>query len=78
MLMELLFVLIILLTNLWMNAEMVVETEGNSCKSKSSQFKGICLSNKKCASVCHLEGFLEGGKCKGKLLKHCSCKKSIC
>ncbi|CAL5204425.1 unnamed protein product [Lathyrus oleraceus] len=67
------FILFILLVS-----QMVVETEGNSCKSKSSQFKGICLSNKKCARVCHLEGFLEGGKCKGKLLKYCSCKKSIC
>nr|AUZ82776.1 defensin 13 [Avena sativa] len=32
------------------------------CKSKSHKFKGMCVSEDNCASVCLTEGFT-GGKC---------------
>ncbi|XP_057440181.1 defensin Ec-AMP-D1-like [Lotus japonicus] len=63
------FVLFILLAS----HQMVVQTEGRHCESKSHRFHGLCLSHHNCASVCHLEGFT-GGKCRG-FRKRCFCKK---
>ncbi|KAL1559908.1 hypothetical protein AAHA92_10196 [Salvia divinorum] len=48
----------------------VVEQK-RSCESQSHRFKGTCLSNKNCGSVCSTEGF-HGGKCRG-FRKRCFC-----
>lgn len=53
------------------NAEMMVETEGRHCESKSHRFKGMCVSHQNCASVCHVEGFT-GGHCRG-FRRRCFC-----
>ncbi|WJX40962.1 hypothetical protein P8452_28383 [Trifolium repens] len=49
------FILLVLLAS-----QMVVQTEGRHCESKSHRFKGMCLSDHNCASVCHVEGFPGG------------------
>ncbi|KAK4759389.1 hypothetical protein SAY87_022520 [Trapa incisa] len=47
--------------------------EARTCESQSHRFKGACLSDHNCASVCLTEGF-HGGKCRG--FRHrCFCTK---
>ncbi|OWM69451.1 defensin-like protein 1 [Punica granatum] len=53
--------------------EAVMPTEARICESKSHRFRGVCMSNSNCASVCHNEGF-PGGRCRG-VRKRCFCTK---
>ncbi|XP_055824352.1 defensin-like protein [Solanum dulcamara] len=48
--------------------------EARICESQSQSFKGACVSDTNCASVCHSEGFI-GGKCRG-LRRRCFCTKN--
>ncbi|XVF43512.1 hypothetical protein PTKIN_Ptkin02bG0045600 [Pterospermum kingtungense] len=41
-----------------------VSVEGRTCESKSHHFKGMSLSERNCATICHTEGF-HGGRCRG-------------
>ncbi|CAK9141742.1 unnamed protein product [Ilex paraguariensis] len=47
--------------------------EARTCESLSHRFKGTCLSDTNCASVCKTEGF-PGGDCRG-FRRRCFCKK---
>ncbi|KAK3037379.1 hypothetical protein RJ639_030477 [Escallonia herrerae] len=47
--------------------------EARTCLSQSQRFKGPCVSDTNCASVCHTEGF-HGGDCRG-LRRRCFCTK---
>ncbi|RAL48085.1 hypothetical protein DM860_017876 [Cuscuta australis] len=47
--------------------------EGRTCESKSQKFKGPCVSDHNCASVCHTERF-HGGHCRG-FRRRCFCTK---
>ncbi|KAK4380598.1 hypothetical protein RND71_002460 [Anisodus tanguticus] len=38
--------------------------EARSCESASQRFKGLCVRNSNCASICNTEGFPDG-HCKG-------------
>ncbi|CAJ2641396.1 unnamed protein product [Trifolium pratense] len=58
-------------------SQMVVQIEGWKCRTQSTMFKGICISNRICDSNCHAEGFPRGGNCKG-WLRRCFCKNSSC
>ncbi|XP_009614667.1 defensin-like protein [Nicotiana tomentosiformis] len=49
----------------------VMVAEARNCESQSERFKGVCVSNRNCASVCNTEGFPDG-KCKG-LRRRCFC-----
>ncbi|PWA67554.1 Defensin SD2 [Artemisia annua] len=66
----LLLVVMCLLTN-EMGGPIVVE--GRTCLSQSHKFKGPCVSETNCASVCKSEGF-HGGDCRG-LRRRCFCTK---
>ncbi|XP_060172004.1 defensin-like protein isoform X2 [Lycium barbarum] len=45
--------------------------EARTCESQSKRFKGLCVSDTNCATVCLTEGFT-GGHCRG--LRHrCFC-----
>ncbi|KAJ0725247.1 putative knottin, scorpion toxin, defensin, plant, knottin, scorpion toxin-like superfamily [Helianthus annuus] len=48
-----------------------VVVEGRTCESPSHKFKGICLSDTNCSSVCQSEGF-PSGKCIG-FRRRCFC-----
>ncbi|WVZ23452.1 hypothetical protein V8G54_001996 [Vigna mungo] len=43
-------------------------TEARECRTPSRTFKGLCLSDKNCESVCNTEGFT-GGKCEDMAVK---------
>ncbi|CAN4114018.1 unnamed protein product [Withania somnifera] len=45
--------------------------EARTCESASQRFKGPCVRNSNCASICTTEGFPDG-KCKG-LRRRCFC-----
>ncbi|XP_073034859.1 defensin Ec-AMP-D1-like [Primulina eburnea] len=45
--------------------------EARFCESQSVHFKGPCVSDTNCASVCHTEGF-PGGDCRG-FRRRCFC-----
>ncbi|OAY23496.2 defensin-like protein [Manihot esculenta] len=62
------FLLLLLLVATEMGPMMA---EGRKCESQSHKFKGICLSDTNCASVCKTEGFT-GGDCKG-ARRRCFC-----
>ncbi|XP_010270777.1 PREDICTED: defensin-like protein [Nelumbo nucifera] len=47
--------------------------EARTCESQSHRFKGACLSDTNCASVCQTEGF-PAGDCKG-ARRRCFCVK---
>nr|QLH55399.1 defensin 1 [Ocimum basilicum]QLH55400.1 defensin 1 [Ocimum basilicum] len=47
--------------------------EARKCESQSHKFKGTCLSDTNCGSVCKTEGFT-GGKCTG-FRRRCFCTK---
>ncbi|OIW09581.1 hypothetical protein TanjilG_28180 [Lupinus angustifolius] len=47
--------------------------EARTCESQSHRFKGPCLSDTNCGSVCHNEGFT-GGNCRG-FRRRCFCTK---
>ncbi|XP_073275728.1 defensin Ec-AMP-D1-like [Primulina huaijiensis] len=47
--------------------------EARFCESQSLRFKGPCVSDTNCASVCHTEGF-PGGDCRG-FRRRCFCTK---
>ncbi|KAK2991641.1 hypothetical protein RJ640_000280 [Escallonia rubra] len=64
---SLVFVLMVL-----MASDMGLVTEARTCLSQSHRFKGTCVSETNCASVCHTEGF-HGGDCRG-LRRRCFCK----
>ncbi|XP_047940368.1 defensin Ec-AMP-D1-like [Salvia hispanica] len=53
------------------SASASVGEQKRTCESKSHRFKGTCLSNKNCGSVCNTEGF-HGGKCRG-IRRRCFC-----
>lgn len=48
--------------------------EAAVCSSPSSLFRGACVIDRNCESVCEQEGF-DDGKCKGKLIPKCICYK---
>ncbi|CAL5197289.1 unnamed protein product [Lathyrus oleraceus] len=50
-----------------------IVANARDCESPSQKFKGVCLSDRNCASVCQTEGFT-GGDCKG-LRQRCFCTK---
>ncbi|KAK4491855.1 hypothetical protein RD792_002634 [Penstemon davidsonii] len=49
------------------------QTLGRSCEAPSGNFKGLCLSDQNCRSVCFQEGFTDG-ECKG-FRQRCFCNK---
>ncbi|GAA0140284.1 antimicrobial response protein [Lithospermum erythrorhizon] len=50
-----------------------VSVEGRTCESQSHKFKGACVSDTNCGSVCKTEGF-PSGNCRG--FRHrCFCVK---
>ncbi|XP_060172007.1 defensin-like protein P322 [Lycium barbarum] len=67
------FASVLLLAMLVMATEMgpIRIAEARHCESKSHRFKGVCVSEKNCASVCETEGF-SGGDCRG-LRRRCFC-----
>ncbi|XP_060172003.1 defensin-like protein isoform X1 [Lycium barbarum] len=48
--------------------------EARLCESKSHRFKGKCLSDTNCGSVCQTEGFT-GGNCRG-FRQRCFCTRN--
>ncbi|XP_011099999.1 defensin Ec-AMP-D2-like [Sesamum indicum] len=50
------------------------KAEPKLCIAKSNKFKGFCLKDPKCVSVCKTEGFT-GGRCRGFRLR-CYCTKT--
>ncbi|XP_060171115.1 defensin-like protein [Lycium barbarum] len=48
--------------------------EARTCESQSHHFKGTCLSDTNCASICKNEGFI-GGDCHG-LRRRCFCTRN--
>nr|AFJ04517.1 low-molecular-weight cysteine-rich 69 [Vernicia fordii] len=66
-----LFSTVLLLFLLLVATEM---TEARTCESQSHKFKGTCLSETNCASVCKTEGFT-GGDCRG-LRRRCFCTRN--
>ncbi|MED6190005.1 hypothetical protein PIB30_101536 [Stylosanthes scabra] len=65
------FVLLLLLVATEMGPTMVAEAR--TCLSQSHRFKGPCVSDTNCASVCKTEGF-PSGDCRG-FRRRCFCKK---
>ncbi|KAE9614523.1 hypothetical protein Lal_00012141 [Lupinus albus] len=65
------FFFLLLLVATEMGPTMVVEAR--TCESQSHRFKGACLSDTNCGSVCHNEGF-NGGHCRG-FRRRCFCTK---
>jgi hypothetical protein len=50
-------------------------TEARTCASQSHNFRGACLSDSNCASVCRTENF-SGGECMTRRLQRkCVCTK---
>ncbi|KAF3774337.1 Defensin Ec-AMP-D1 [Nymphaea thermarum] len=49
------------------------KAEARLCSSPSKRFRGLCFSDRNCASVCHTEGF-PGGDCQG-FRRRCMCQK---
>ncbi|PKI47360.1 defensin Ec-AMP-D1-like [Punica granatum] len=47
--------------------------EARTCESQSHKFRGTCVSNTNCGSVCQTEGF-HGGHCRG-FRRRCFCTK---
>ncbi|KAL1547961.1 hypothetical protein AAHA92_16259 [Salvia divinorum] len=47
--------------------------EARTCESQSHKFKGPCVSETNCGSVCKTEGF-NGGNCRG-FRRRCFCTK---
>ncbi|XP_060967057.1 defensin-like protein 1 [Cannabis sativa] len=45
--------------------------EGRVCESKSHHFKGLCVIDHNCATICRTEGF-SGGNCQG-FRQRCFC-----
>ncbi|KAK3011791.1 hypothetical protein RJ639_011779 [Escallonia herrerae] len=65
---SLVFVLMVLIAS-----DVSLVAEARTCLSQSQRFKGPCVSETNCASVCHTEGF-HGGDCRG-LRRRCFCTK---
>ncbi|MED6119135.1 hypothetical protein PIB30_008943 [Stylosanthes scabra] len=65
------FVLLLLLVATEMGPTMVAEAR--TCESQSHRFKGPCVSDTNCASVCKTERF-PSGHCRG-FRRRCFCKK---
>ncbi|CAJ1941928.1 unnamed protein product [Sphenostylis stenocarpa] len=63
--------LLLLLATAEMGPTMVAEAR--TCESKSHRFKGPCLSDTNCGSVCRTERFT-GGHCRG-FRRRCFCTK---
>nr|ACB32234.1 gamma-thionin/defensin [Solanum chacoense] len=66
-----LFATMLLLAMLVMATGPTRIVEARTCESQSHRFKGPCVSEKNCASVCETEGF-SGGDCRG-LRRRCFC-----
>ncbi|KAI4357297.1 hypothetical protein L6164_001256 [Bauhinia variegata] len=64
------FVLLLLLVATEMRP---MVAEARTCDSQSHRFKGACVSDTNCASVCKTEGFPDG-HCRG-FRRRCFCKK---
>ncbi|KAG6418913.1 hypothetical protein SASPL_121120 [Salvia splendens] len=65
-------ILMLVLVRLLLASEMASASESvveqkRSCESQSHRFKGTCLSNKNCGSVCNTEGLCRGFR------KRCFC-----
>ncbi|KAF3616123.1 Defensin-like protein [Capsicum annuum] len=67
------FAIVLLLAMLVMATEMgpMRIVEARTCESQSHRFKGACVSETNCASVCQTEGF-SGGDCRG-FRRRCFC-----
>ncbi|AET03455.1 putative defensin, plant [Medicago truncatula] len=65
------FVFFLLLVATEMGPIMVAEAR--TCETPSNNFKGLCVSDTNCASVCQTEGF-PGGHCEG-FRQRCFCTK---
>ncbi|TYI41814.1 hypothetical protein ES332_A01G052500v1 [Gossypium tomentosum] len=48
--------------------------EGRTCETKSSEYKGICLFDANCDSICKVEPGFDGGHCHG-FFRRCYCTK---
>ncbi|CAK9141741.1 unnamed protein product [Ilex paraguariensis] len=68
------FAAVFLMLMLVMTTEMgPMVVEGRTCESQSHRFKGICVRQSNCATVCQTEGF-HGGHCRG-FRRRCFCTK---
>ncbi|KAK9935662.1 hypothetical protein M0R45_022752 [Rubus argutus] len=67
-----LFVAVLLLLATGMGPNAMV-AEARTCETLSHKFKGTCLRESNCGSVCQTEGFT-GGNCRG-LRRRCFCTK---
>ncbi|TYI96069.1 hypothetical protein E1A91_D01G044100v1 [Gossypium mustelinum] len=48
--------------------------EGRTCETKSSEYKGICLFDANCDSICKVEPGFDGGHCHD-FFRRCYCTK---
>ncbi|KAH0649867.1 hypothetical protein KY290_030736 [Solanum tuberosum] len=48
--------------------------EARTCESQSNRFKGTCVRDSNCATVCQTEGFI-GGNCRG-FRRRCFCTRN--
>ncbi|CAH9083965.1 unnamed protein product [Cuscuta epithymum] len=70
------FAAIFLFVMLFMATEMGgggMVAEGRMCETGSGRFKGACMRDSNCRTVCQGEGFTDGD-CQG-LRRRCRCKK---
>ncbi|XP_019179090.1 PREDICTED: defensin-like protein [Ipomoea nil] len=68
----LLYMIMLMATELGTNTIMVA-AEARMCSRPSYKFKGPCIQEKNCASICLTEGFPKGD-CKG-IMRRCYCVK---
>jgi len=57
----------------WTEMGSIMVVEARKCVSQSHSFRGLCLSDQNCATVCLTEGFTEG-YCRG-FRQRCFCYK---
>ncbi|CAL5078529.1 unnamed protein product [Urochloa decumbens] len=66
--------LLVLLGSTEMQGTVVHVALARECKSQSHKFKGRCMYDENCKSVCETEGF-SNGRCKGFWNSRCVCFK---
>ncbi|KAH0649871.1 hypothetical protein MTR67_030012 [Solanum verrucosum] len=71
-----LFATFFLVAMLLLSSEMgtMSSAEARTCESQSNRFKGTCVRDSNCATVCQTEGFI-GGNCRG-FRRRCFCTRN--